>query len=155
MTKYNKYGFAYDQVIAENEALPNDTNATLPNTVTLDAVDSNDLRVIICAASTAVAIADGETISFTPLFGNTAAAGGCLTRALGTTTFTGGDITLKDPGNVTTVDVPNPLTFPIGTVIYEFLIPARLCSAYKYMKINVACSEDQSGAYVEAFVLAD
>jgi hypothetical protein len=43
---------------------------------------------------------------------NTAAAGGCLVRALGSFVLTGGDVTLQDPGNVTTVD--DPLDFPEG-----------------------------------------
>ena len=153
MAFYNKLGYVRDQVICEDMALPNTTNLTATNTITLDAGKSNTLRVIICAASTTTEIADGQTISFTPLFGNTAAAGGCLNRCLGTHVLTGGDVSLNDPGAVTTKDFPDPLTFLPGALIYAFDIPSELCSAYKYMKLNIACSANESEDKIEAFTV--
>ena len=156
MAFYNRLGYTPDQIICEDMALPNGTtvgNLTATNTVTLNATDADVLRVIICAASTTVAIANAATISFTPLFGNNAAAGGCLIRALGTMTLTGGDVTLVDGGNVTTKDLPDPLSWTSGTLMYAFDIPKELCAAYKYMKLNIACSADESSENIEAFVI--
>ena len=153
MAFYNKLGYTPDQIICEDMALPDTTNLTATNTITIDAAKANVLRVIICAASTTVAIANTETISFTPLFGNDDDAGGCLIRALGTMTLTGGDVTLLDPGAVTTKDLPDPLSWTSGTLMYAFDIPSELCSAYKYMKLNIACSADESSENIEAFTV--
>jgi len=155
MARYNKLGFMPDQIICEDMALPNATNLTATNTVSLDARKSNKLRVVICAASTTTEIADAATITFTPLFGNTAAAGGCLVRALGSFVLTGGDVTLQDPGDVTTKDNPDPLTWTSGQLMYEFTIPARLIGSYQYMKLNIACSADESADKIEAYLVVD
>lgn len=155
MAFYNKLGLVPDQVICEDMALPNATNLTATNTVTLDARKANSLRVIICAGSTTTEIIDGQTITFTPLFGDTAAAGGCLVRAMGSMVLTGGNVSLNDPGAVTTVDNPNPLTWLPGAVIHAFSIPAELIGTYKYMKLNVACSANESADTIEAFVVAE
>lgn len=155
MAKYKKDGLVWDQIICEDMSLPNATNLTATNTVTLNARESGNLRVRIYAASTTVEIADASTISFTPLFGNTAAAGGCLVRALGSMVLTGGDVTLQDPGNVTSTDNPNPLTWTSGTLIHEFTIPADLIGTYKYMKLNIACSADESADKIEAYLFAE
>lgn len=155
MALYKRDGLVYDQVICEDMALPNATNLTATNTVSLKARESGSLRVRIYAASTTVAIADASTITFTPLFGNTASAGGCLVRALGSFTLTGGDVTLKDPGDVTTTDNPNPLSWTSGTLIHEFSIPADLIGTYKYMKLNIACSGNDSTEKIEAYLFAD
>lgn len=155
MARYNKLGYAVDQIICEDMALPNATNLTATNTVTLDAKKANRLRVIICAASTTVAIADAATITFTPLFGNVDAAGGCLIRAMGSIVLTGGDVTLKDPGDVTTKDFPDPLSWTAGKLITAFSIPAELASAYKFMKLNVACSANESSEKIEAYLVID
>lgn len=155
MAIYKKDGLVWDQLICEDMALPNATNLTATNTVTLNARESGNLRVRIYAASTTVAIADASTISFTPLFGNTAADGGCLIRALGSMVLTGGDVTLKDPGNVTTKDSPDPLSWASGVLIHEFTIPADLIGTYKYMKLNIACSGNDSSEKIEAFLFAE
>lgn len=155
MARYNKLGFMPDQIICEDMALPNATNLTATNTVTIQARKSNKLRVVICAASTTTELADAATMTFTPLFGNIADAGGCLERSLGSFVLTGGNVTLKDPGNVTTTDNPNPMTWTSGSLIYEFTIPARLIGTYKYMKLNVACSADESADKIEAYLVCD
>lgn len=155
MAFYNKLGLTPDQIICEDMALPNATNLTATNTVTLNARKANSLRVIICAGSTTTELADAATMTFTPLFGNDPAAGGCLVRAMGSMVLTGGDVTLKDPGNVTTVDNPNPMTWLPGAVIHAFSIPAELIGTYQYMKLNIACSADESADKIEAFVVAE
>lgn len=155
MARYNELGYAIDQIICEDMALPNATNLTATNTVTLNAVKSNRLRVIICAASTSVAIADAATITFTPLFGNSADAGGCLIRAMGSIVITGGDVTLKDPGDVTTKDYPDPLSWTSGQLITAFNIPGELAEDYAYMKLNIACSANESSEKIEAYLVID
>lgn len=155
MAQYNKLGYAPCQIICEDMALPDATNLTATNTITLDARKSNRLKVIICAASTTVAIANAATITFTPLFGNDAAAGGCLIRAMGSIVLTGGDVTLNDPAGVTTKDFPDPLSWTSGVLITSFSLPSELIKDYKYMKLNIACSADESSEKIEAYLVMD
>lgn len=155
MARYNKLGYAIDQIICEDMALPNATNLTATNTVKLDAVKANRLRVIVCAASTSVTLSSAATLRFTPLFGNNPDAGGCLIRAMGTIEIKEGDVTLKDPGDVTTKDLPDPTTWTTGQLITAFNIPAELASAYKYMKLNIACSANESEDKIEAYLVID
>jgi hypothetical protein len=153
VARYNTLGFMPDQIICEDYALPNATNATLTNTVELQAHGTQDLRVYICASSTTVELASAATLRFTPLFGNNPAAGGCLVRALGTIELKEGDISLNDPGAVTTKDLPDDSTWLPGALITMFTIPKELCKAYKYMKINVATSADERADSIEAYLV--
>jgi len=149
MARYNKYGFAYDQIICEDLALPNATNAALTNTVTLDDKLSGKLKVIICSASVTTETTSAATIRFTPLFGTTATT--CTVRAMGTIEVKEGNITLNNTaGSATTTATAS---WASGVVIAEFIIPPRLCSAYKYMDINVATSADESADKIEAYLV--
>ena len=154
MARYNKYGFAYDQIIAEDLALPNDTNLAATNTVTLDAHGTGMLKVVVCASSVTNEMTSAATLRITPLFGTTAAT--CVNRAMGTIELKEGDITLNNTaGSATTKDVPADSTWLSGVLMTEFYIAPRLCSTYKYMDINLACSADESADKVEIYLVVE
>ncbi len=153
MARYNKYGFAYDQIICEDLALPNKTNLAATNTVTLNAPKSGALKIVICASSVENEMTSAATIRFTPLFGTTATT--CTVRAVGTVELKEGDVTLNNTaGAATTTDYPDNSTWPAGTRMVEILIPSYLASTYKYMDLNIACSADESGDKIEAYLVA-
>jgi len=154
MARYNKYGFAYDQIICEDSALPNATNAALTNTVTLNSIKSGMLKVVICAASAELELASAATLRITPLFGTSAAA--CTVRAMGTIELKEGDVTLNNTaGSATTKDLPDNSTWAPGDIITEFYIPPRLAAAYNYMDINVATSANESADKVEVYLVVE
>lgn len=154
MARYNKYGFAVDQIIAEDLALPNATNLVATNTVQIPAVGSGLLKVIVCSSDTETEIANAATMTITPLFGTTATT--CTVRAMGGIYLIGGDVTLNNSqGSITSTDNPNPLTWASGALIAEFYIPPRLCKAYDYMEINIACSANESADNVEIYLVVE
>lgn len=152
MARYNKYGFAYDQIICEDLALPNATNLAATNTVTLNAVKSGQLKIVICASSVTNELASAATIRFTPLFGTTATT--CTVRGVGTIELKEGDITLNNTaGSATTKDYPDDSTWAAGVRMVEILIPNYLASTYKFMDLNIACSADESADKIEAYLV--
>lgn len=152
MARYNKYGFAYDQIICEDLALPNATNLAATNTVTLNAVKSGQLKIVICASSVTNELASAATIRFTPLFGTTATT--CTVRGVGTIELKEGDITLNNTaGSATTKDYPDDSTWAAGVRMVEILIPNYLASTYKYMDLNIACSANESADKIEAYLV--
>lgn len=154
MARYNKYGFAVDQIICEDYALPNKTGAALTNTVQIPSVGTGRLKVIICASSTAVELTSAATLRITPLFGTAAAS--CTVRAMGTIEIKEGDITLANTaGNATTKDLPDNSTWASGDLITEFYIPDRLAKAYDYMDINVVTSADEHEDLIEAYLVVE
>lgn len=155
MARYNKYGFAVDQIICEDYALPGaGANAALTNTVQIPSVGTGRLKVVICASSTTVELASAATLRFTPLFGT--AANACTVRAMGTIEIKEGDITLNNTaGSATTKDLPDNSTWASGEIITEFYIPDRLAKAYDYMDINVACSANETADYIEAYLVVE
>lgn len=152
MARYNKYGFAYDQIICEDLALPNATNLAATNTVTLNAVKSGQLKIVICASSVTNELPSAATIRFTPLFGTTATT--CTVRGVGTIELKEGDITLNNTaGSATTKDYPDDSTWAAGVRMVEILIPNYLASTYKFMDLNIACSADESADKIEAYLV--
>ena len=61
MATYNKTGLAIDQVLSSDQALPNATAGDSTNIATLNTTKAGDIRVVICAGSTAVELAGGAT----------------------------------------------------------------------------------------------
>jgi len=152
MARYNKYGFAYDQVICEDLALPNATNLAATNTVTLDCPKSGALKIVICASSVENEMTSAATLRFTPLFGTTAAT--CTVRGIGCVELKEGDITLNNTaGSATTKDYPDNSTWASGVRMVEILIPSYLASTYKYMDLNIATSADESADKIEAYLV--
>jgi len=152
MARYNKYGFAYDQIICEDLALPNATNLAATNTVTLNAVKSGQLKIVICASSVTNELTSAATIRFTPLFGTTATT--CTVRGVGTIELKEGDVTLNNTaGSATTKDYPDDSTWAAGVRMVEILIPNYLASTYKFMDLNIACSADESADKIEAYLV--
>ena len=154
MARYNKYGFAVDQIICEDYALPNAGGAALTNTVQIPSVGTGRLKIVICASSTTVELASAATLRITPLFGTAAAA--CTVRAMGTIELKEGDLTLANTaGSATTKDLPDNSTWASGDLITEFFIPDRLAKAYDYMDINVVTSANESADLIEAYLVVE
>ena len=154
MARYNKYGFAVDQIICEDYALPNKTNAALTNTVQIPSVGTGRLKVVICASSAGVELTSAATLRITPLFGT--AANACTVRAMGTIELKEGDLTLANTaGSATTKDLPDNSTWASGEIITEFYISDRLAKAYDYMDINVATSADEHEDNIEAYLIVE
>jgi hypothetical protein len=154
MARYNKLGFVPCQVIAEDYALPNATNAALTNTVQLPAVGTGMLKVIICSSSTTTELASAATLRITPLFGATATT--CVNRCMGTIELIEGDITLNNTaGSATTKDFPDNSTWAAGAHMVSFYIDPRLAKAYPYMDINVATSADERADSIEAYLVVE
>ena len=152
MARYNKYGFAYDQIICEDFALPNATNSACTNTVALNAPKSGNLKIVICASSVENELTSAATLRFTPLFGTTATT--CTVRAIGSVELKEGDITLNNTvGSVTTTDYPSDSTWAAGVRMVEILIPNYLASTYKFMDLNVAASANESADKIEAYLV--
>jgi hypothetical protein len=155
MARYNKYGFAPDQIIAESVSLPGSaTNAALTNTVQIPACGTGMLKVVVCAGSAGLTMTGAQTIRFTPLFGTTAAT--CTIRAMGTIELKEGDVTLNNTaGSATTKDLPADSTWAAGDLITEFYIAPRLCKDYSYMDVNVAVSASMSSYNVEVYLVVE
>ena len=62
MAIYQKYGFAIDQILSENQELPNATSGDSTNTIQLDAVADDGLHIVVCAASTDVELVSTATL---------------------------------------------------------------------------------------------
>jgi len=157
MARYNKYGFAYDQIICEDFALPDGTgetpNSACTNTVTLNAPKSGQLKIVICASSVENELTSAATLRFTPLFGTTSST--CTVRGVGTVELKEGNITLYNTaGSATTTDYPADSTWAAGTRMVEILIPNYLAQTYKYMDLNIAASADESGDKIEAYLVS-
>jgi hypothetical protein len=154
MSRYNAYGFAYDQIIAENLALPNATNLAATNTVTLQGHGTGMLKVVVCASSVTNEMTSAATLRITPLFGTTAT--GCTVRAMGTIELVEGDVTLNNTaGSATTKDLPADSTWVAGAIMTSFYIDPRLTKTYSYMDINLACSADESADKVEIYLVVE
>lgn len=153
MARYNKYGFAYDQIICEGVTLPNADNAALTNTVQLPSMKTGMLKVVICAATSGstTELASSATLRITPLFGTTATA--CTVRAMGTLELKEGNITLNNTaGSATTTATAS---WAAGVIMAELYIPPRLADSYSYMDINVATSADERADYIEAYLVVE
>ena len=134
MAIYQKYGFAIDQILSEDQALPNNTSGDSTNTIKLDAVADDGLHIVVCAASTTVELATSASLEIRPTIGAT----------VGTVTNVLPSILIKQGGQ-------SDVSWAPGEMICQFNIPAKLIGSVRYLKLNYVTSANQSAHKVEAF----
>ena len=134
MAIYQKYGFAIDQILSEDQALPNAKPGDSTNTIKLDAVADDGLHIVVCAASTTVELASGATLEIRPTVGLTANA-----------------VTTVLPSILITQGVQSDASWLSGEMICQFNIPAKLIGSARYLKLTYVTSADESAEKVEAF----
>ena len=134
MAIYQKYGFAIDQILSENQALPNATSGDSTNTIKLDAVADDGLHIVVCAASTTVELASDATLEIRPTIG---ATDGAVTTVL--------------PSILIKEGVQSDASWLPGEMICQFNIPAKLIGSARYLKLTYVTSADESDDKVEAF----
>jgi len=137
MATYNKTGYAIDQVLSSDQALPNAGAGDSTNIATLNITKSGDLTVVVCAGSTTVELAGGATLEIRPTVGLTAAA-----------------VTTILPSILLKESVQTDVTWASGEVICEFTIPKSLIGANRYLKLAYVTSADESADKVDAFITA-
>lgn len=135
MSRYNKLGFVPDQIFCENFALPNATNADSTNTVQLPAKKSGLLHIIVCASDTTVELANGASLTITPIVGTTASPATVL------------------PATIITEAVQSDASWAPGEVIADIVVPKNLIGTNTYMKLNFACSGNESADKIEAYLV--
>ena len=134
MAIYQKYGFAIDQILSENQALPNATSVDSANTIKLDAVADDGLHIVVCAASTTVELASSATLEIRPTVG-----------------VTDGTVTTVLPSILIKQGVQSDAYWLPGEMICQFNIPAKLIGSARYLKLTYVTSADESDDKVEAF----
>ena len=134
MAIYQKYGFAIDQILSENQALPNTTSGDSANTIKLDAVADDGLHIVVCAASTTVELASDATLEIRPTVGLTANA-----------------VTTVLPSILIKQGVQTDVSWDSGEMICQFNIPAKLIGSARYLKLTYVTSADEHADKVEAF----
>ena len=134
MAIYEKYGFAIDQILSEDQALPNANSGDSTNTIKLDAVADDGLHIVVCAASTTVELDSGASLEIRPTVG---ATGGTVTTVLPSILITGG--------------VQSNASWLPGEMICQFNIPAKLIGSARYLKLTYVTSADERDDKVEAF----
>ena len=134
MAIYQKYGFAIDQILSENQALPNATSEDSTNTIKLDAVADDGLHIVVCAASTIVQLTSSATLEIRPTVGLTANA-----------------VTTVLPSILIKEGVQSDVSWAPGEMICQFNIPAKLIGSARYLKLTYATSANESAEKVEAF----
>ena len=134
MAIYQKYGFAIDQILSEDQALPNKTSGNSTNTIKLDAVADDGLHIVVCAASTTVELASSATLEIRPTIGATV---GAVTTVL--------------PSILIKQGVQSDVSWAPGEMICQFNIPAKLIGSARYLKLTYVTSADESDDKVEAF----
>ena len=134
MAIYQKYGFAIDQILSENQALPNATSGDSANTIKLDAVADDGLHIVVCAASTTVELDSVATLEIRPTVG---ATDGAVTTVLPSILIKGG--------------VQSEDSWAPGEMICQFNIPAKLIGSARYLKLTYVTSADESAEKIEAF----
>lgn len=134
MAIYQKYGFAIDQILSENQALPNATSGDSTNTIKLDAVADDGLHIVVCAASTTVELASDATLEIRPTVGLTANA-----------------VTTVLPSILIKEGVQSDASWLPGEMICQFNIPAKLIGSARYLKLTYVTSANESDDKVEAF----
>lgn len=138
MARYNKDGFAYDQLLADDIALPAAGNSVdTTNVGTLNSTKGGNLRLIVVAGSTGVTIASGKVLTITPLVGTTTTP------------------TTKLPAIVLTQGVTANTTFAAGDVISEIVLSRWTIGTNKYVSVNIASDADLSSKKVSVYLLAD
>lgn len=134
MAIYEKYGFAIDQILSEDQALPNATSGDSTNTIKLDAVADDGLHIVVCAASTTVELASGATLEIRPTIG-----------------ATDGTVTTVLPSILIKEGVQSDASWLPGEMICQFNIPAKLIGSARYLKLTYVTSANESADKVEAF----
>ena len=136
MAIYQKYGFAIDQILSENQALPNASSVDSTNTIKLDAVADDGLHIVVCAASTTVelASASGASLEIRPTIGATE-----------------GTVTTVLPSILIKEGVQSVVSWLPGEMICQFNIPAKLIGSARYLKLTYVTSANESAEKVEAF----
>ena len=134
MAIYQKYGFAIDQILSEDQALPNAKPGDSTNTIKLDAVADDGLHIVVCAASTTVELASSATLEIRPTVGLTANA-----------------VTTVLPSILIKQGVQSDVSWASGEMICQFNIPAKLIGSARYLKLTYVTSADESAEKVEAF----
>ena len=134
MAIYEKYGFAIDQILSENQALPNADSGDSTNTIKLDAVADDGLHIVVCAASTTVELASGASLEIRPTIGATE-----------------GTVTTVLPSILIKEGVQSDVSWAPGEMICQFNIPAKLIGSAKYLKLTYVTSANESDDKVEAF----
>lgn len=134
MAIYEKYGFAIDQILSEDQALPNATSGDSTNTIKLDAVADDGLHIVVCAASTTVELASGASLEIRPTIG-----------------ATDGTVTTVLPSILIKEGVQSDVSWAPGEMICQFNIPAKLIGSARYLKLTYVTSADESADKVEAF----
>ena len=134
MAIYQKYGFAIDQILSENQALPNAKSGDSANTIKLDAVADDGLHIVVCAASTTVELASSATLEIRPTIGATDAT-----------------VTTVLPSILIKEGVQSDVSWAPGEMICQFNIPAKLIGSARYLKLTYVTSANESADKVEAF----
>jgi len=134
MAIYQKYGFAIDQILSEDQALPNAKSGDSTNTIKLDAVADDGLHIVVCAASTTVDLASGATLEIRPTVG-----------------ATDGTVTTVLPSILIKQGVQSDVSWASGEMICQFNIPAKLIGSARYLKLTYVTSANESADKVEAF----
>ena len=134
MAIYEKYGFAIDQILSENQALPNADSGDSTNTIELDAVADDGLHIVVCAASTTVELASGASLEIRPTIGATE-----------------GTVTTVLPSILIKEGVQSDVSWAPGEMICQFNIPAKLIGSARYLKLTYVTSANESDDKVEAF----
>jgi len=134
MAIYEKYGFAIDQILSENQALPNASSDDSTNTIKLDAVADDGLHIVVCAASTTVELASSATLEIRPTIGATE-----------------GTVTTVLPSILIKQGVQSDVSWAPGEMICQFNIPAKLIGSARYLKLTYVTSANESDDKVEAF----
>jgi len=134
MAIYQKYGFAIDQILSENQALPSATSEDSANTIKLDAVADDGLHIVVCAASTTVELASDATLEIRPTVGLTANA-----------------VTTVLPSILIKEGIQSDASWLPGEMICQFNIPAKLIGSARYLKLTYVTSANESDDKVEAF----
>ncbi len=134
MAIYQKYGFAIDQILSEDQALPNTTTGNSTNTIELNAVADDGLHIVVCAASTTVELASEATLEIRPTIG-----------------VTDGAVTTVLPSILIKEGIQSDVSWAPGEMICQFNIPAKLIGSARYLKLTYVTSADESADKVEAF----
>ena len=137
MARYNKDGFAYDQLLADNITLANVGNVDTTNIGTLNSTKGGNLRLVVVAGSTGVTVPSGKTMTITPIVGTTSTPATNL------------------PAVVLTQGTTSNVTFAAGDVITEIVLSRWTIGTNKFVKVNIASSGDQSAQKASVYLLAD
>lgn len=137
MARYNKDGFAYDQLLADDIALANAGSVDTTNNGTLNSTKGGNLRLVVVAGSTGVTVPSGKVMTITPVIGTTTTP------------------TTNLPAVVLTQGTTSNVTFAAGDVITEIVLSKWTIGTNKYVKVNIASDADLSTKKVSVYLLAD